>query len=112
MWVWSEISYIYYFLSRFTVSCIKLVIFYSIITFSYTKYFVHSYTVDVVFTLSYDYYHHYLISTIIIIIIIIIGIISSSSVIINTIISRTCLCVLYFYNLFISVATETPSANL
>ena len=24
-----------------------------IITFSYTKYFVHSYTVDVVFTLSY-----------------------------------------------------------
>ena len=26
---------------------------YSIITFSYTKYFVHSYTVDVVFTLSY-----------------------------------------------------------
>ena len=27
--------------------------FYSIITFSYTKYFVHSYTVDVVFTLSY-----------------------------------------------------------
>ena len=26
--------------------------FYSIITFSYTKYFVHSYTVDVVFTLS------------------------------------------------------------
>ena len=31
----------------------KLVIFYSIITFPYTKYFVHSYTVDVVFTLSY-----------------------------------------------------------
>ena len=28
-------------------------IFYSIITFSYTKYFVHSYTVDVVFTVSY-----------------------------------------------------------
>ena len=27
--------------------------FYFIITFSYTKYFVHSYTVDVVFTLSY-----------------------------------------------------------
>ena len=27
--------------------------FYSIITFSYTKYFVHSYTVDLVFTLSY-----------------------------------------------------------
>ena len=27
--------------------------FYSKITFSYTKYFVHSYTVDVVFTLSY-----------------------------------------------------------
>ena len=27
--------------------------FYSIITFSYTKYFVHSFTVDVVFTLSY-----------------------------------------------------------
>ena len=26
--------------------------FYSIITFSYTKYFVHSYTVDVVFTLA------------------------------------------------------------
>ena len=25
--------------------------FYSLITFSYTKYFVHSYTVDVVFTL-------------------------------------------------------------
>ena len=32
----------------------KLVIFYSIITFSYTKYFVHSYIVDVVFTLSYN----------------------------------------------------------
>ena len=31
----------------------KLVIIYSIITFSYTQYFVHSYTVDVVFTLSY-----------------------------------------------------------
>ena len=31
----------------------KQVIFYSIITFSYTKYFVQSYTVDVVFTLSY-----------------------------------------------------------
>ena len=29
--------------------------FYSIITFSYTKYFVHSYTVDAVFTLSYQY---------------------------------------------------------
>ena len=28
--------------------------FYSVITFSYTKCFVHSYTVDVVFTLSYD----------------------------------------------------------
>ena len=28
--------------------------FYSKITFSYTKYFVHSYTVDVVFTLSYE----------------------------------------------------------
>ena len=28
--------------------------FYSIITFSYTKYFVHSYTVDVVFTFSYE----------------------------------------------------------
>ena len=27
--------------------------FYSVITFSYTKCFVHSYTVDVVFTLSY-----------------------------------------------------------
>ena len=27
--------------------------FYSIITFSYTKYFIHSYTVDAVFTLSY-----------------------------------------------------------
>ena len=27
--------------------------FYSMITFSYTKYFVHSYTVDVAFTLSY-----------------------------------------------------------
>ena len=26
------------------------------ITFSYTKYFVHSYTVDVVFTLSYNVY--------------------------------------------------------
>ena len=35
------------------VSCKKLVIFYSIITFSYTKHFVHSYTVDVVYTLSY-----------------------------------------------------------
>ena len=29
--------------------------FYSVITFSYTKCFVHSYTVDVVFTLSYWY---------------------------------------------------------
>ena len=28
--------------------------FYSVITFSFTKCFVHSYTVDVVFTLSYD----------------------------------------------------------
>ena len=27
--------------------------FYSILTFSYTKYFVHSYTVGVVFTVSY-----------------------------------------------------------
>ena len=48
-----KLSFIYYFLPRFTVSCMKLVIFYSIITFSYTTYFVHSYTVDVVFTLSY-----------------------------------------------------------
>ena len=40
-------------MTMFTVSCKKLVIFYSIITFSYTKYCVHSYTVDVVFTLSY-----------------------------------------------------------
>ena len=31
--------------------------FYSIMTFSCTKYSVHSYTVDVVFTLSYAYYH-------------------------------------------------------
>ena len=31
----------------------KLVFFYSIVTFSYTKYFVRSYTVDVIFTLSY-----------------------------------------------------------
>ena len=30
--------------------------FYSMITFSYTKYFVHSYTVEVVFTLSYYLY--------------------------------------------------------
>ena len=45
--------HIFYFLPLFTVSCMKPVIFYSIITFSYTKYFVHSYTVDVVFTLSY-----------------------------------------------------------
>ena len=29
--------------------------FFYLITFSYTKYFVHSYTVDVVFTLSYSY---------------------------------------------------------
>ena len=29
--------------------------FYSVITFSYTKWFVHSYTVDVVFTLSYEF---------------------------------------------------------
>ena len=51
---WSEISYIYYyFVPRFAVSCMKLVIFYSIITFPYTNYFVHSYTVDVVFTLFY-----------------------------------------------------------
>ena len=54
VYVWSEISYIHhYFLPRFMVSCMKLVIFYSIITFSYTKYVVHSYTVDIVFTLSY-----------------------------------------------------------
>ena len=52
-WVWSDISYIYYFLPWFTVSCMKLMIFYFIITFSYTKYFVNSYTVDLVFTLSY-----------------------------------------------------------
>ena len=53
--VWSDISYIYYFLPRFTVSCMKLVgFFYSVITFLYTKYFVHSYTVDIVFTLSYQ----------------------------------------------------------
>ena len=33
----------------------KLVIFYSIVKFSYTEYFVHSYTIDVVFTfLLYD----------------------------------------------------------
>ena len=33
--------------------------FYSVITCSYTKCFVHSYTVDVVFTLSYwDFYDH------------------------------------------------------
>ena len=31
----------------------KLVIFYFMITFLYTKYYVHSYTVDAVFTLSY-----------------------------------------------------------
>ena len=38
----------------------KLVIFYFIITFSYTKYLVHSYTVDAVFTLSYyDILIHY-----------------------------------------------------
>ena len=29
--------------------------FHSVIAFSYTKYFVHSYNVDVVFTLSYLY---------------------------------------------------------
>ena len=40
--------------------CMKLVIFYSIITFSYTKYFIHSYTVDVVFTLSYYLIQWYL----------------------------------------------------
>ena len=34
--------------------------FYFIITFSYTKYFVHSYTVDVVFTLSYNDCLYYL----------------------------------------------------
>ena len=56
VWVWSDVSYIYYFLPLFTVSCVEPVIFftfYSVITFSYTKCFVHSYTVDVVFTLSY-----------------------------------------------------------
>ena len=53
MYVWSDISYIYYSLPLFTVSCMKSMIFYSVITFSYTKCFVHSYTVDVVFTLSY-----------------------------------------------------------
>ena len=30
------------------------VFFHSIITFSYTKYYVHSYTVDVIFALSYN----------------------------------------------------------
>ena len=35
-------------LSAFNVGLV-----YSIITFSYTKYFVHSYTIEVVFTLSY-----------------------------------------------------------
>ena len=38
----------------YPVLCMKLVIFYSIRTISYTKYFVHSYTVDVVFILSYE----------------------------------------------------------
>ena len=38
------------------VSCMKLVIFYSMITFLYTKYFVHSYTINVVFNLSYQIY--------------------------------------------------------
>ena len=43
-------------------------IFYSLITFSYTKYFVHSYTIDVVFTLSYwpyllEYWGWFLISS-------------------------------------------------
>ena len=33
----------------------KPVIFYSVITFPYTKCFVHSYTVDVDFTLSYKH---------------------------------------------------------
>ena len=54
--MYTYISYIYYFLPLFTVSCMKQVIilfFYSLITFSYTKCFVHSYTIDVVFTLSY-----------------------------------------------------------
>ena len=54
MEVWSDNSYIhYYFLPRFTVSCMKLVTFNSIITLSFTKYFVHSYTVHVVFTVFY-----------------------------------------------------------
>ena len=57
-------KYVYYFLPLFTVSCMKLVIYYSIITFSYTKYFVHSYTADVVFILSYYvlryiFHHHH-----------------------------------------------------
>ena len=33
-------------------------LFYSMITFSYTKYFVHPYTVDLVSTLSYNYFWH------------------------------------------------------
>ena len=41
----------------YTVSCMKQIFFYSLITFSYTKCFVHSYTVDVVFTLSYTDLH-------------------------------------------------------
>ena len=54
MHVWSEISYIYYFLPGFTVSCMKLVIFllYNNIFIAIFKYCAHSYTVDVVFTLS------------------------------------------------------------
>ena len=50
----SEISYIYYFLPRFTVSCGKLVIFLLYNNLSYTKYFAHSYTVDVVLTFHID----------------------------------------------------------
>ena len=54
--------YLSYFLPLFTVSCMKPVIFLLVITFSYTKCFVHSYTVDVVFTLSSQIYpveHNY-----------------------------------------------------
>ena len=53
VWVWNEISYIYYcFLPRFAVLCVGLVFF----NYMITKYFVHSYTVDVVFTVSYYIY--------------------------------------------------------
>ena len=60
IWKWELVCKFGVIFHIFIISCLGLrfhawlVIFYSIIIVSYTKYFVHSYTADVVFTLSYQ----------------------------------------------------------